>query len=307
MDHFSNEYLNLNPEQKRAVDCIDGPVLVVAGPGTGKTQLLSMRVANILKQTDTIPNNILCLTFTNKASVNMRERIIRLTNGEASGVMIKTFHGFCAELMNMFPDRFWNGAKLSTAPSVIQDEILQTILTSLPLSDPLAIKFAGKYTAINDIKTSLRLVKEAGLTPEKLEAIIDVNLAYIDKIEPQVTDILSTTLSNKRLPQIQKAINQLPSQGISKNLSPLLSLDEYLKESLKFAISKDDQIQKQLIQASGNKISCRRATTKKECSRKEKEMNGGDHYRMFIGFTGKCYTPKVTMIIPTCLLRSYPP
>jgi len=244
MDHFSNEYLNLNPEQKRAVDCIDGPVLVVAGPGTGKTQLLSMRVANILKQTDTIPNNILCLTFTNKASVNMRERIIRLTNGEASGVMIKTFHGFCAELMNMFPDRFWNGAKLSTAPSVIQDEILQTILTSLPLSDPLAIKFAGKYTAINDIKTSLRLVKEAGLTPEKLEAIIDVNLAYIDKIEPQVTDILSTTLSNKRLPQIQKAINQLPSQGISKNLSPLLSLDEYLKESLKFAISKDDQIQK---------------------------------------------------------------
>lgn len=244
MDQFSAEYHNLNKEQKRAVDCIDGPVLVVAGPGTGKTQLLSMRVANILKQTDTSPNNILCLTFTNKASINMRERIIRLTNGEASGVIIKTFHGFCAELMNMYPDRFWNGAKLSTAPNLIQDDILQTILTSLPLSDPLAIKFAGKYTAINDIKTSLRLVKEAGLTPDKLQAIIKANLAYIDQIEPQIIDILSTTLSYKRLPQIQKEISQLPSQGISKNLSPLLSLDSFLQESLRFAISKDDQVQK---------------------------------------------------------------
>jgi DNA helicase-2/ATP-dependent DNA helicase PcrA len=86
---FEDSYTRLNAAQKQAVDTIDGPVLVVAGPGTGKTQLLSMRVANILRSTDVDPGNILCLTFTNKAAVNMRERLIELTGGEASGVMVK--------------------------------------------------------------------------------------------------------------------------------------------------------------------------------------------------------------------------
>jgi len=57
----------LNKAQHQAVDTIDGPVMVVAGPGTGKTELLSVRVANILKQTDALPQNILCMTFTDSA------------------------------------------------------------------------------------------------------------------------------------------------------------------------------------------------------------------------------------------------
>ena len=60
---FEQAYNQLNDQQRAAVDHIDGPLLVIAGPGTGKTQLLSVRVANILKQTDASPENILCLTF----------------------------------------------------------------------------------------------------------------------------------------------------------------------------------------------------------------------------------------------------
>lgn len=66
MSKFEAEYKKLNKAQQEAVDAVDGPVMVIAGPGTGKTQLLSMRVANILRKTDADPSNILCLTFTNK-------------------------------------------------------------------------------------------------------------------------------------------------------------------------------------------------------------------------------------------------
>ncbi|MDR0955672.1 MAG: UvrD-helicase domain-containing protein, partial [Candidatus Nomurabacteria bacterium] len=68
--NFQREYAKLNDAQRAAVDAVDGPVLVVAGPGTGKTQLLSVRVAQILRQTDADPGNILCLTFTRAGADN---------------------------------------------------------------------------------------------------------------------------------------------------------------------------------------------------------------------------------------------
>lgn len=244
MGKFEEEYKNLNSQQKCAVDSIDGPVLVVAGPGTGKTQLLSMRTANILKKTDTSPQSVLCLTFTNKAAINMKERLLRLTDGGAKNVMIKTFHGFAAEIMNLYPEHFWNGARLITAPDTVQNEIILSILSALPLDDPLALKFAGQFTAGKDVKSALQLAKEAGLTPEKLKALIEANLAYIDIIEPELTTILTASLSYKKLSDLQQQISTLPDQGISASLAPLTSLTSVIQEGLDFAISQDDLIQK---------------------------------------------------------------
>ncbi len=244
MGMFEDSYKQLNEQQRRAVDTIDGPVMVVAGPGTGKTQLLSMRVANILRQTDTDPTAILCLTFTNKAAINMRDRLIALTGGEARNVMVKTFHSFAAEIMNMYPDYFWNGARLTTAPDSVQLEIIQDILSRLPLGNPLALKFAGTFTAGDDVKKGLRLVKEAGLTPDKLEALIKANIAYIDIVEPKIIDALSTTLSIKRLPELQATIQQLPEQGIDASMAPLLSLTEVLQDGLSNAIEQDLVLEK---------------------------------------------------------------
>ena len=73
----------LNQKQKEAVEYLEGPLLVLAGPGTGKTQLLSEKVAYILKNTDTNPENVLCLTFTENGASNMRTRLIS-TVGPAS-------------------------------------------------------------------------------------------------------------------------------------------------------------------------------------------------------------------------------
>lgn len=236
---FDKSYQMLNAAQRRAVDTIDGPVLVVAGPGTGKTQLLSVRVANILKLTDTDPNSILCLTFTNFAATNMRDRLTSLLGPSAHKVMVRTFHSFAAEIMNLYPDYFWNGARLSVAPDTVQLELIESILAELPLSNPLALKFAGKFTAVNEVQRALKLTKEAGLTPKKLSAMISINKAYIDLIETELVDILSPTLSIKKIEALNESVKDLSDQKIDASVAPLASLSTVLKESLNKAVTSD--------------------------------------------------------------------
>jgi DNA helicase-2/ATP-dependent DNA helicase PcrA len=240
MGNFESELARLNNAQKEAVQTTEGPVLVIAGPGTGKTQLLSMRVANIIRSTDTDPSNILCLTFTNKAALNMRERLLSLAGSEANKATVKTFHSFAAELMSRYPDFFWNGARLSTAPDAIQLETVQNILAKLPLSNPLSMRFAGQFTGVDDTIKALRLAKEAGLTPDKLRAIIQTNLVYIDLIESELTEILSQTLSAKKVDQLKESIHDLPEQGIDASIAPLLSLSTVMREGLETAIKNDE-------------------------------------------------------------------
>src|SRR3989344_3720144 len=130
---FERAFNDLNQQQKRAATALEGPLLVIAGPGTGKTQLLSTRVANSLKTTDTRATNILCLTFTNKAAVNMKERIMQLTGPAGAKVVASTFHSFAAEIMNLYPDYFWNAAAMSVAPESVQLDIVESIVARLPL------------------------------------------------------------------------------------------------------------------------------------------------------------------------------
>lgn len=236
---FKEAYSRLNERQKKAVTAIDGPVLVIAGPGTGKTQLLSMRVANILQSTDTNPNNILCLTYTNKAAVNMKERIIELAGPGGSRIPANTFHGFAAEIMNLYPDYFWNAARLSVAPDALQLEIVESIVRELPLDNPLALKFAGQYTLLSDIAQAIKLAKEAGLTPDKLRALLNVNIAYIDEIEDELVTILSPALSFKKLGSLSVQIDSLPKQAIDRLVYPLASLSTVMQGSLKTAIKED--------------------------------------------------------------------
>jgi len=110
---FQSYYNTLNEQQKAAVDTIEGTVLVDAGPGTGKTQVLALRIANILRQTDTNPNNILCLTYTDNGAVEMRNRLLRITGSAAYGIRIHTFHSFCNEVIQ---DNLTYFGKLNLSP-----------------------------------------------------------------------------------------------------------------------------------------------------------------------------------------------
>ncbi len=125
---FKTYYDKLNPEQRKAVDAIEGPVMVIAGPGTGKTQVLGLRIANILRKTDTPPDGILALTFTESGVYSMRGRLVEIIGADAYRVNIFTFHSFCNEVIRSYPDFFPRVVGGNTASEVEQIQILEEII-----------------------------------------------------------------------------------------------------------------------------------------------------------------------------------
>jgi DNA helicase-2/ATP-dependent DNA helicase PcrA len=103
-NHFTDSFVKavemLNTEQLQAVKKTDGPIMVVAGPGTGKTQILSTRIGKILLEADIQPENILCLTFTDAGTVAMKKRLGEFLGTKATEIGIYTFHSFCNKLIN---------------------------------------------------------------------------------------------------------------------------------------------------------------------------------------------------------------
>ena len=103
---FESEYSRLNEAQKQAVETIYGPVMVVAGPGTGKTQIIGLRTANIILKAGINPENILITTFTEAWVVAIRERLARFLWNEAYKVNVSTIHSFSQEVIKTFPEKF---------------------------------------------------------------------------------------------------------------------------------------------------------------------------------------------------------
>jgi DNA helicase-2/ATP-dependent DNA helicase PcrA len=187
MTSYSEALRGLNEAQQQAVKTIDGPVLVIAGPGTGKTQLLTTRIAHILATTDTLPQNILCLTFTESAAQNMQERLSSMIGQAAYDVTISTYHAFGSDLIRRFPDYFATDADLKPIDDLGIDRTLRAIVASLPYSNPL--KYSDSY--LSDIKTLISDAKRALLTPDDLRQIATRNLRFITTASPLVASTLS--------------------------------------------------------------------------------------------------------------------
>src|ERR1051325_5936845 len=104
---FLARYEKLNAAQREAVDTVYGPVMVIAGPGTGKTEVLSMRIANLLRSEAQVqPHEILCLTYTDEATNSMRRRLSQIIGPAAHKINIHTFHGFCNGVIQNNPGYF---------------------------------------------------------------------------------------------------------------------------------------------------------------------------------------------------------
>jgi DNA helicase-2/ATP-dependent DNA helicase PcrA len=160
---FDELYSRLNPPQKQAVDTVDGPVFVMAGPGTGKTQILTLRIANILLQTDIEPENILALTFTNAAAYNMRERLADVVGPEAAHrVYISTFHSFAEDMMKQYSDIFKNVYGTRLISPIEQIELLEKIVDTQK-TEYFSI-FRRRDSTIRSIAFSLGKIKGEGMT-----------------------------------------------------------------------------------------------------------------------------------------------
>ncbi len=192
---FDDYYKKLNTEQRRAVDTIEGPLLVIAGPGTGKTQLLAVRIANILRQTDTPPQNILCLTFTDSAALNMRERLTSLIGQAAYDVAIGTYHSFGSDIITSYPEYFTTTNTERSEESRLErpidelakHQLLLTIAEKLPYDHPLK---STRYH-IGDLIGTLSDLKRALYTPERLQATAQQNLAVIATVSPAIQSALA--------------------------------------------------------------------------------------------------------------------
>lgn len=177
-EKFTYEYNKLNDQQRKAVDTIEGPVMVNAGPGTGKTQILALRIGSILQHTDTNPNNILCLTYTDNGAIEMRNRLLKIIGSAAYNVRIHTFHSFCNEVIQ--DNLTWFG-KLNLAPIGDLEEIdlFYKLIDSIEKDNPLK-RFRGEvYYEKDRLKSLYSLMKKEAWTPVYMNARID---AYIDEL-----------------------------------------------------------------------------------------------------------------------------
>lgn len=168
---FEKEYARLNPAQKLAVDTTDGPVMVVAGPGTGKTQVLALRVAKILQSTQMRPWNILCLTFSKSGATAMRKRLREIIGSDAYGVTVNTIHGFCNDIITANPSVFESWQSSTQISDVERYRSMNTIIDQVVVGSEL-LNPKSPYARTRDILGRISQLKREGVTdPEKLESI----------------------------------------------------------------------------------------------------------------------------------------
>ena len=202
---FEEEYKKLNKAQKDAVDTIDGPVMVVAGPGTGKTQILALRVANILTKTDNKADSVLCLTFTNSGVKAMRERLRDYIGAEASKVHVSTFHSFGMNII----EKYFRVLDFLEMPKLMDE------MDSVGICDAILHDNEWEYIRpradisryFNDLNSLISLLKRERINPEAFEDLIKKE---IHNLESDTENISSRGATKGELKKdIQKKIEGL--------------------------------------------------------------------------------------------------
>src|SRR3989339_173070 len=219
-EKFNKLYEKLNPEQKMGVDEIEGPIMVIAGPGTGKTHLLTMRIANILDKTDTAPESILALTFTESAVASVRKNLSEIIGTLAYRVNITTFHGFANNIIKEYPDDFPEIIGSTNISDVDQIKIIREIIDN---SNLVKLKpFGSRYFYVPSIIHAISDLKQQGFLPEDFAKIIEkennefenINDLYYEKginkgkMKGKYITLLKNIERNKELAIVYKEYRQ---------------------------------------------------------------------------------------------------
>ncbi len=175
---FEKEYASLNTAQKEAVDTTEGPVMVIAGPGTGKTQILAIRIGKILLDTDTRPENILCMTYTDSGAIAMRKRLIKMIGPDAYKVNIHTYHSFCNQVIQ---DNLSHFDKNSMDPISELESIalVRELIDQFKKGNPLKRYRGDVYYEAQNLLYFFSIMKREGWTSSMIQEGID---RYIESL-----------------------------------------------------------------------------------------------------------------------------
>ncbi|PUZ26864.1 DNA helicase-2 / ATP-dependent DNA helicase PcrA [Chitinophaga costaii] len=170
---FQEVYERLNERQRNAVDHTEGPVMVIAGPGTGKTQILASRIGKILRDTDFLPQNILCLTYTDAGTVAMRRRLTDFIGPDAYRVHIHTFHSFCNEVIQDNLGLF-DKTILDPISDLEKIQLLKKLIDGFKKDNPLKRYRGDVYFDMNNLANLFSTMKREGWTSTFIREAVNV-------------------------------------------------------------------------------------------------------------------------------------
>ena len=223
---LNSEYIkNLNKAQKEAVMHLDGPLLIVAGAGSGKTKVLTTRIANIIREKKAYPNQILAVTFTNKAAKEMQLRVSKILGSAATGLSwLGTFHSICAKLLRKHAP----AVNLNSNFTIIDTDDQTRLIKNICKAENIDIKqLAPRY-----ILTIIDRWKNKGFYPDEVKInqkdIYEKTVLPIYKIYQQkLTDLNSCDFGDLILHAVKILEKNLDIREIySKNFKYIL-VDEY--------------------------------------------------------------------------------
>ncbi|MFK7780058.1 MAG: ATP-dependent DNA helicase [Candidatus Gracilibacteria bacterium] len=218
---FEPEYKRLNKQQKEAVEAIYGPIMVVAGPGTGKTQIIGLRTANIILKAGINPENILITTFTEAGVIAIRKRLVKFLGNEGYKVGVSTIHSFSQDVIKTFPEKFIDFKAGTAIDDVDSLEIFKKITDKLiknKLVENLTTEY-DSYFYLRDIKSRISNLKQEGINTTQLKISINrQEEEYISELSE-----IKPTLKKYENTKIKQA------KHISKLNELVIFFDEYNK------------------------------------------------------------------------------
>lgn len=154
-------YGSLNNKQQEAVFCTEGPLLILAGAGSGKTRVLTHRIAYLIGEKKVNPWNILAITFTNKAAGEMRERVDKIVGFGAESVWVSTFHSACVRILRRYIDRLGFDTNFTIYDADDQKTLIKALCKQLQIDT--------KYLSERSIMARISNAKEKGMSPDEYE------------------------------------------------------------------------------------------------------------------------------------------
>ncbi|MFC4323987.1 DNA helicase PcrA [Litchfieldia salsa] len=211
MQFMSNKLLaGLNKEQQEAVKATDGPLLLMAGAGSGKTRVLTHRIAYLMAEKQVAPWNILAITFTNKAAREMKDRVSAIVGGAAEDIWISTFHSMCVRILRRDIDRLGINRNFSILDSGDQLSVIKSVLKEKNMdpkkNDPRSI-LGSISSAKNELITPEEYAKTVGAGGYYEQTVSDVYTEYQRKLRKNQSldfdDLIMTTIQLfQRVPEV---------------------------------------------------------------------------------------------------------